>query len=709
MIKKRKQQQDEEDQASEEELVTKTEQSNLIDSENKALNQAEDKKMSLPKQEEDKQENVKTTSNEESRVDVFEMVKSRSDMQDDDAKKETELSTSMMKSRLRKKKWKLRRQRTAQKLQMNMQYVGMNVVMPEYVFDDKLKIYREVTLPLEGVFLPIGYDPQHTSKQKHYRRLCDKELENEPKFMPNSPFQTYPILRGQSRGNSKSWFGKNETDRSGQVSTVKNMGMFKGIVSVINKLREQNYLTVRSTRLENLKQSLNELSEKILGQPFEFDYEDLITAEGRELFQAKLRQIACDDLKLLKHFCKMNYSQKLERTMMLHTPCVIRVYVLDADELPEKDVGGSVDPYIVVKLNGKVYNERDSYIPDCHNPEINKMFEFNSGFPGCGILEIQMWDRDTVFGDDFIGETRVDLEDRFFSPEWQSIKNKPIEPRQLYHKSTKASQGVLKTWIEIIPIEAMNKNNKPWNITPRPPEDFEIRLVIWETKDVKIMDFEGTSDIYCRAFFDSNHSKRTETHFRSMNGNGSFNYRLHFDVQNPGDNQILNLQVWDMDLLSSNDFIGDSSLNLASPIKDAMMTNKAISINRKYYEAFLRDNMEGNELEFEDDNSFWIEMKDKNGNVNGKMRVQIDTIPKKLADSYRNAEGRAEPNHSPFLPPPIGRMQWSLNPFAMLTQIMSPEFIARILCDGCLIICLIIGILSLPFLVPRLFAGILHD
>jgi len=38
-------------------------------------------------------------------------------------------------------------------------------------------------------------------------------------------------------------------------------------------------------------------------------------------------------------------------------------------------------------------------------------------------------DFDDLFGDDLIGETVIDLEDRYFSSEWQSIKNKPIEYR----------------------------------------------------------------------------------------------------------------------------------------------------------------------------------------------------------------------------------------------------------------------------------------
>jgi len=42
-----------------------------------------------------------------------------------------------------------------------------------------------------------------------------------------------------------------------------------------------------------------------------------------------------------------------------------------------------------------------------------------------------------------------------------------------------------------------------YDITKKPYEEFEVRLVVWDTKEIKMMDEEGTSDVYIRAFFDS--------------------------------------------------------------------------------------------------------------------------------------------------------------------------------------------------------------
>ena len=591
------------------------------------------------------------------------------DEKEDVETEKNQIKNIMEKKIIDKERSKNKRAVGIEKMFKQMKYVGKNVVYPTYHFDERLKIHREDVPPPKDIFLAIGFDPKYDSKQKHYRRYYEDELENIKEVIPKSPFQSFSVMRGQSRGLSKGWFSYNKVDEAGQVTNIKQVGEFKGIVSVVNKDREEGFNLVKETRVGILKQSLNTLSQKLFQADLDFDYSTISSAEGKEVFSAKLRQLGCENLQIQRHFSQMNYQAELARLMMVRTKCLVRIYILDADELPPKDTGGSVDPYLVLKMNGEVIKDRDNYQKETHNPDIYKMFEFQSEFPGCSSLKIQMWDYDSVFGDDFIGETLVDLEDRFFSPEWQSIKNKPIELRQLYHKSTKVSQGVIKCWIEILPSEAKIKENIPWNISPRPNSDFVVRLVVWDTKEVKIKDWEGTSDIYCRAFFTANKSdKRTDIHYRSMDGKGSFNYRMLFDVKNPSTAQRINLQVWDADLFSGNDFLGDSSLNLALPIEDATLTDKPIHLNKKYYNSFLKDYMGNTELIYHDEDSFWVDMKDKDGNLNGKMRIQISIVPKEHHENNENSEARSEPNHSPYLPPPIGRMKFSWNPWTMLNQ-----------------------------------------
>ena len=84
------------------------------------------------------------------------------------------------------------------------------------------------------------------------------------------------------------------------------------------------------------------------------------------------------------------------------------------------------------------------------NPKFNEAFEFNARFPGAPPIEIEAYDYDDLFGDELIGKTSIDLDDRQFCPEWRAIKDKPIEYRELYHPSTSLAQGTLLCWLDIL-------------------------------------------------------------------------------------------------------------------------------------------------------------------------------------------------------------------------------------------------------------------
>ena len=129
---------------------------------------------------------------------------------------------------------------------------------------------------------------------------------------------------------------------------------------------------------------------------------------------------------------------------------IVRCYMISGFDFASRDQGSASDPYLELICNDKKFSERSNYQVDEPNPDFYKSYDFPATFPGCGPLIIKAWDYDVVFGDELIGETIVDLEDRFFSNEWNAIYNHQIELRQLYHPSSSMSQGVVKTWIEIV-------------------------------------------------------------------------------------------------------------------------------------------------------------------------------------------------------------------------------------------------------------------
>lgn len=108
---------------------------------------------------------------------------------------------------------------------------------------------------------------------------------------------------------------------------------------------------------------------------------------------------------------------KVSRGIPMNSPVqvLIRVYVVSASNLHPADPDGKADPYVVLRLGKKEIKDRDNYIPKQLNPVFGRSFEIQAKFPQESLLSVLIYDYDLVGGDDLIGETRIDLENRFYS------------------------------------------------------------------------------------------------------------------------------------------------------------------------------------------------------------------------------------------------------------------------------------------------------
>ncbi|GFQ89065.1 otoferlin, partial [Trichonephila clavata] len=95
---------------------------------------------------------------------------------------------------------------------------------------------------------------------------------------------------------------------------------------------------------------------------------------------------------------------------------LVRVYVVKATDLHPADLNGKADPYIVINLGSKKTNDKENYISKQLNPVFGKCFEFEATFPQDSLLNVQIYDWDLLGSDDLIGETKIDLENRFLQP-----------------------------------------------------------------------------------------------------------------------------------------------------------------------------------------------------------------------------------------------------------------------------------------------------
>ncbi|CAD6339020.1 unnamed protein product [Miscanthus lutarioriparius] len=105
------------------------------------------------------------------------------------------------------------------------------------------------------------------------------------------------------------------------------------------------------------------------------------------------------------------------------------VRVVKAKELPNKDITGSCDPYVEVKLGN--YKGQTRHFEKKNNPEWNQVFAFSKERIQSSVVEIVVKDKDLV-KDDFIGRVIFDLNevpkrvppDSPLAPQWYRLEDR---------------------------------------------------------------------------------------------------------------------------------------------------------------------------------------------------------------------------------------------------------------------------------------------
>ncbi|KAJ3431796.1 c2 calcium-dependent membrane targeting [Anaeramoeba flamelloides] len=357
---------------------------------------------------------------------------------------------------------------------------------------------------------------------------------------------------------------------------------------------------------------------------------------------------------------------------------VARVYILRGYALVPKDANGSSDPYIKI-INGKrkenILDDRENYKKETLKPDFFKCYELPCTLPGNSELKIQVYDWDAVSADDLIGETVIDLENRWFNEEWVQMNPKPIEYRTLWNPSSSNPQGKIEMWLEILTAEEAAQIPQTLLELPK-PVPYELRVCVWDTSDVVFKD-KRMSDIFVTCQMNEGEKQKSDIHWRSMNGKGSFNWRYKFLVELPSRVPRLKVQLWDKDILNPNDSIGEAVLNLGAFFKKCEKSLLEHQIKKQ-----------------------WIDLTHPNfDGIQGKIQVQVSMLP--LVDAQRNPVGigRNLPNKNPFLPKPDRPMSsmapWRIDKWAKFGWFKNKKYVyAAIACCICLIIIILISYLK---------------
>nr|XP_056711165.1 dysferlin [Euleptes europaea] len=463
--------------------------------------------------------------------------------------------------------------------------------------------------------------------------------------------------------------------------------------------------------------------------------------------------------------------------------CLVRVYIIRAFDLQPKDSNGKCDPYVKISVGKKSISDQDHYIPCTLEPVFGKMFELTCTLPLEKDLKISLYDYDLLSKDEKIGQTTIDLENRFLSRfgarcglpqtycisgpnQWrdqlrptqllhlfalhrdcktpiykpdriifrdqayslsdledgqlpnphlgpveerlalyalqkQGLVPEHIETRRLYSPlQPDIEQGKLQLWVDLFP-KCLGAPGPPFNVTPRRAKRFYLRCIIWNAKDVLLDDLsitgEKMSDIYVKGWlvgYEENKQK-TDVHYRSMGGEGNFNWRFvfpfdylpteqvccvakkeHFWSLDKTENKVapqLVLQVWDNDKFSFDDYLGSIQLDLNSMLKPAKTAEKCsldmLDDPARLVSLFEQKTVKG----------WWpcVAEEGKKKIIAGKLEMTLEIVNEQEWDERPAGLGRDEPNMNPKLEDPKRpetSFLWFTSPYKTLKYILWRRF-----------------------------------
>lgn len=460
---------------------------------------------------------------------------------------------------------------------------------------------------------------------------------------------------------------------------------------------------------------------------------------------------------------------------------VIRIYIVRACDLQALDSDGKSDPYVSLSAGKKKVNDRKNYIPKTLNPQFGRCYELSVRLPIDSELIIKVYDHDLIGFDELIGETRIDLEDRWLTmsratvglaqtyneaginkwrdldqptdilkreckrrgweepefsetpPFWVIVKQvkkgrkfvpKPetYENKEQAHQNAsllvlrylklvpehvetrilvnplqpELAQGQLQLFIDMFPKGPELKESVV--IDPRKPRHYELRCVVWDCKEVKLVDMalgnEPMADVYVKGHllgYEKNKQK-TDVHYRSMDGDANFNWRWVFpfdylpqekvlvvkkkssffsiDAEEHRLPPIFDLSIWDNDLIFSDTFIGKTEFNLLDFKRPAMdwreLKDDVSGSFARGWSAFKKATsaLTGGDTQSESDRVNLFEAKQVRGwiplwegvpgesEMTAKVDIEFQIVDSQFAEENPVGKGRKKPNQLPHLDPP---------------------------------------------------------
>ncbi|OWM64235.1 FT-interacting protein 3-like [Punica granatum] len=227
------------------------------------------------------------------------------------------------------------------------------------------------------------------------------------------------------------------------------------------------------------------------------------------------------------------------------------VRVVKARDLPSKDVTGSLDPYVEVKIGN--YKGRTKYFEKNKNPEWNEVFAFAKDRMQASELEVVLRDKDLVL-DEFVGRVRFDLHevptrvppDSPLAPEWYRLEDKNRDKKKggelmlAVWIGTQADEAFPDAWHsdaavtdDVPPSSQTHIRSKVYHS----PRLWYLRVNVIEAQDLVSSDKNRFPDAYVKVQI-GNQVFRTKT-VQARNMNPMWNEEMMFVAADPFEDHLI--------------------------------------------------------------------------------------------------------------------------------------------------------------------------
>ena len=305
--------------------------------------------------------------------------------------------------------------------------------------------------------------------------------------------------------------------------------------------------------------------------------------------------------------------------------------------------------------NCSIKDDGDAAKSSTVNPEFNKCFQLPCSFPENSVLYVDLYERrsgaliSSGATDTLIGSAMIDIENRWFHPDYPSSeamttfwgttgdrKSKrtqlPVECWTL-RSADGIPKGKLRFWLEL--MDQVTSMGRPIETLPSPqPEELQVRIVLWKTKGVPKLEGEEHCHQGVSVFMQDLPQQDSDTHYGSLDGTGTFNWRFVLNPKVPSEDGTLRFQLQHRPIASiagiGYSALGEVTLDLSNELASVRRSRRAIDLPRCWvplsHPAFI-------------------------GKVRGFVEIQIRILSGEEAKSFPAGLGRDAPNSDPFLDP----------------------------------------------------------